>query len=29
MPESNRELFVFARKAGTWRIARYLFNKAA
>lgn len=29
MPESNRELFVFARKAGAWRIARYLFNKAA
>lgn len=29
MPESNRELFVFAREAGAWRIARYMFNKAA
>ncbi|MEZ4455228.1 MAG: nuclear transport factor 2 family protein [Gemmatimonadales bacterium] len=28
-PESNREVFVFAREGGTWRIARYLFNKAA
>ena len=28
-PESNRELFVFAREAGTWRIARYMFNKSA
>lgn len=28
-PESNRELFVFAREAGAWRIARYMFNKAA
>lgn len=26
-PESNRELFVFARDAGAWRIARYMFNK--
>lgn len=29
VPESNRELFVFAREAGDWRIARYMFNKAA
>ncbi len=28
-PESNRELFVFAREAGAWRIARYMFNKSA
>lgn len=28
-PESNRELFVFAQERGTWRIARYMFNKAA
>jgi uncharacterized protein (TIGR02246 family) len=28
-PESNRELFVFAREGGAWRIARYMFNKAA
>lgn len=28
-PESNRELFVFAREEGAWRIARYMFNKAA
>ncbi len=28
-PESNRELFVLAREAGAWRIARYLFNQAA
>jgi len=29
VPESNRELFVFAREADAWRIARYMFNKAA
>lgn len=29
VPESNRELFVFAREAGAWRIARYMFNKSA
>ncbi len=29
MPESNRELFVFVREASAWRIARYMFNKAA
>ncbi len=27
--ESNRELFVFSQEAGAWRIARYMFNKAA
>lgn len=27
-PESNRELFVFAKGEGAWRIARYMFNKA-
>jgi NADPH2:quinone reductase len=27
--EESRELFVFARVDGSWRIARYLFNKAA
>jgi len=25
--EENRELFIFARTADGWRIARYLFNK--
>lgn len=29
MPEANRELFVFTREAGAWRIARYMFNKSA
>lgn len=28
-PESNREVFVFAQQEGTWRIGRYMFNKAA
>ena len=28
-PESNRELFVFAQEEGSWRIARYMFNKDA
>lgn len=28
-PESNRELFVFARESGTWFISRYMFNKSA
>jgi uncharacterized protein (TIGR02246 family) len=27
-PESNRELFVFARESGAWHIARYMFNKS-
>jgi uncharacterized protein (TIGR02246 family) len=26
-PEKNRELFVFARGANGWKIARYIFNK--
>jgi uncharacterized protein (TIGR02246 family) len=26
-PEENRELFIFARTAHGWKIARYLFNK--
>ena len=26
-PEENRELFVFEKKDGKWKIARYLFNK--
>lgn len=25
--ESNREVFIFRREDGAWRIARYLFNK--
>ena len=28
-PEANRELFIFARTANGWKIARYLFNKAS
>src|SRR2546430_546676 len=28
-PEANRELFIFARGPGGWKIARYMFNKAA
>jgi uncharacterized protein (TIGR02246 family) len=27
--EANREMFVFRREAGGWKIARYMFNKAA
>jgi uncharacterized protein (TIGR02246 family) len=26
--ESNREVFVLRKEAGTWKIARYMFNKA-
>lgn len=26
--EANRELFVFRKDGGEWRIARYMFNKA-
>ena len=26
-PEENRELFVLQNRDGTWRIARYMFNK--
>ena len=25
--ESNREVFIFGRESGAWKIARYLFNK--
>lgn len=28
-PEANREMFIFRREAGRWKIARYMFNKAA
>jgi len=28
-PESNRELFVFQRRQGDWKIARYMFNKTS
>ncbi len=27
-PEKNRELFVFQKANGAWKIARYMFNKA-
>lgn len=27
VPEENRELFVFERIDGSWKIARYMFNK--
>lgn len=27
MPEENRELFVFENLEGSWKIARYMFNK--
>jgi len=27
IPEENRELFVFEKEDGTWKIARYMFNK--
>ncbi|OJJ14382.1 hypothetical protein BKI52_43420 [marine bacterium AO1-C] len=27
VPEANRELFVFEKVAGNWKIARYMFNK--
>jgi uncharacterized protein (TIGR02246 family) len=27
--ESNREVFIFAREDGSWKISRYLFNKPA
>ena len=26
-PEANRELFVFEKVKGEWKIARYMFNK--
>ena len=28
VPEENRELFVFEKIDGDWKIARYMFNKA-
>jgi len=28
-PEANRELFIFARGPGGWKIARYMFNKTS
>lgn len=28
-PESNRELFVFKKVSGEWKIARYMFNKTS
>ena len=27
LPEANRELFVFEKANGEWKIARYMFNK--
>ena len=27
IPEANRELFVFEKVGGNWKIARYMFNK--
>ena len=27
--ESNREVFIFAREDGSWKIGRYIFNKPA
>jgi ketosteroid isomerase-like protein len=27
LPEANRELFVFEKVDGKWKIARYMFNK--
>ena len=27
VPEANRELFVFEKLDGQWKIARYMFNK--
>ena len=27
VPEANRELFVFRKENGEWKIARYMFNK--
>ncbi|TGL11587.1 SgcJ/EcaC family oxidoreductase [Leptospira levettii] len=28
VPEENRELFVFKKESGNWKIARYMFNKS-
>lgn len=27
IPEENRELFVFEKESGSWKIVRYMFNK--
>lgn len=27
VPEENRELFILKKEAGSWKIARYIFNK--
>ncbi|GBD91452.1 hypothetical protein BMS3Abin04_02184 [bacterium BMS3Abin04] len=27
VPEENRELFIFGKENGKWKIARYMFNK--
>ncbi len=29
VPEENRELFVFQKEDGVWKIARYMFNKTS
>ncbi len=29
VPEENRELFVFQKQDGLWKIARYMFNKTS
>jgi len=29
IPEANRELFIFEKVDGEWKIARYMFNKTA
>ena len=29
VPEDNRELFVFQKQDGVWKIARYMFNKTS
>ena len=29
VPEENRELFVFEKENGEWKIARYMFNKTS
>lgn len=28
IPEENRELFIFEKENGSWKIGRYMFNKA-
>jgi uncharacterized protein (TIGR02246 family) len=29
VPEINREIFVFKRESGTWKVSKYMFNKAS